>query len=178
MKQYIKGAKQTHKIKTIYLGDLKFDPTLHDGYKKIQPLEPDLIKAQELIKWANKIVLFYPIWWTTSPAILKGFFDRTILPAFAYKFTSPYNWKKLLKEKSARLIVTMDSPWLYYKFIIGDPNYKQIKGTLGFCGISPIKKTGSSTDIFFPCIINSFIFLLGYLQYLSQTLFLHHILIY
>jgi len=140
LKQYIKGAKQNHQVKTIYLGDLKFDPILYEGYKKIQELEPDLKEAQELIKWADKIILFYPTWWTSFPALLKGFFDRTFLPGFGFKYTNSYSWIKLLKNKSARIVATMDSPWWYYKFIIGDPGYKQIKGTLGFCGISPIQK--------------------------------------
>jgi putative NADPH-quinone reductase len=141
LKQYIRGAKKNNQIKTIYLGDLKFDTILHDGYQKIQPLEPDLIKAQKLIKWADRITLFYPTWWTTSPALLKGFFERTFLPGFAFKFKNKWIRKKLLKGKSARLIATMDSPLLYYKFIVGNPGYKQIKGTMGFCGVSPIKRT-------------------------------------
>lgn len=141
LNQYIKGAKKNHKVKTLYLGDLDFDPILHEGYKEIQELEPDLKNSQDLIKWADKITIFTPVWWTTPPAILKGFFDRIMLPDFGYKFADSYSWTKLLKNKSARIVATMDSPWWYYKFIIGDPLYKQIKGTLGFCGISPINKT-------------------------------------
>lgn len=140
MEHYIKGAKQNHDIKTIYLGGLKFDPILHEGYKEIQTLEPDLKKSQKLIKWADKIVLFYPTWWSTFSALLKGFFERTFLPGFAFKYTDTWRWIKLLKEKSARIIVTMDSPVLFYKLLVGDPGYKQIKETLGFCGISPIKR--------------------------------------
>lgn len=44
-------------------------------------LEEDLVKAQELIRWADHLVFVYPIWWGTMPAVLKGFFDRVFLPA-------------------------------------------------------------------------------------------------
>ena len=140
LNQYIEGAKQNHQVKTIYLGDLKFNPILKEGYNKIQQLEPDLLKAQKLIKWADKITLIYPIWWTTPPAILKGFFERALHPTFAFNNPEGNKFEKLLKGKSARTIATMDSPWWYYKFIVGDPAHKLIKGTLSFCGITPIKK--------------------------------------
>lgn len=141
LKQYIKGAKQNNQVKTIYLGDLKFNPILQEGYKQRQVLEPDLKSAQKLIKWADKITLVYPTWWGAYPALLKGFFERIFLPHYAYKYTGPYKWKKLLKGRTARIIVTMDAPLLYYKFIIGDPGYKLMKATLAFCGIKPIQKT-------------------------------------
>ena len=140
MKQYLLGAKQNNKLKTILLGDLKFDSILHEGYRRIQQLEPDLLKSQKLIRWADKIIIFTPVWWTTAPSILKAFFERTFHPSFAFKYTNSWNWIKLLRGKSARIIATMDSPLLYYKFITGDPLYKQIKGTLSFCGIHPIQK--------------------------------------
>ncbi len=141
LQKYIKGAKKNNEVKTLYLGKLKFNPILKEGYIKIQKLEPDLIKAQSLISWADKITIIYPTWWTTPPALLKGFFERAFLPGFGFKYTDERNWIKLLRGKSARIIVTMDSPSWYYRFITGDPGYKSIKGTLGFCGISPIQRT-------------------------------------
>lgn len=49
-------------------------------------------------------------------------------------------WGKLLINKSASLIVTMDSPIWYYKWFVGDPGYKMMKDILVFCGIKPVKK--------------------------------------
>jgi len=139
-------AKGTHdskaEVKLVELGDLDFDPILHEGYSKIQELEPDLVKLQEDIKWAHHIVIVYPTWWNSMPAIMKGLFDRMWLPRFAFKFTSPYWHKKLLKGRSARLIITMDSPWLIYRFIFGGCGEKIMKRSiLKFAGISPVKVT-------------------------------------
>jgi putative NADPH-quinone reductase len=46
----------------------------------------------------------------------------------------------MLTGKSARVIVTMDTPLWYYNFIQGRPGHRAIKGaTLEFCGIRPVK---------------------------------------
>ena len=143
-KAYAEGARSAgSEIKKLYLGNLKFDPILWHGYKKRQELELDLIKAQEDISWADHIVIIYPTWWGTMPALLKGFFDRVLLSGFAYKFkpNSPL-WDKLLKGKTARLIVTMDGPSYYYKLYLCSAGIKIIKkGILYFCGIKPVKIT-------------------------------------
>jgi NAD(P)H dehydrogenase (quinone) len=135
-KKYMEGAKEKgHKTESLYLSDLKFNPILEKAYEEDQPLEPDLKKAQELIKWADHIVLAYPIWWANFPALLKGFFDRTFLPGFAFKFTGGGKWKKLLKGKTARLLITMDSPPLLQILYFRNPSVKAMKATIGFCGI-------------------------------------------
>lgn len=141
---YKKGAvKSGAEVREIFVSDLKFDPILHRGYKEIQELEPDLVRAQELIKWAEHLVFVYPTWWATMPALLKGFFDRVFLPGFAFKYreNSPF-WDKYLTGKSARVIVTMDAPAWYNFLVYGNAGQKAVKrGTLQFCGIKPVKVT-------------------------------------
>lgn len=141
---YLKGAEQSDaNINVLDLNQLKFDLNFPTGYKDIKEPEPDLIKAQELILWANHIVFIYPNWWSTYPALLKGFIDRTFLPGFAFKYREHgLAVDKLLTGRSARLIVTMDSPPWYYKFVMKSPGHHSMKkGILNFCGISPVKIT-------------------------------------
>lgn len=130
-------------VRTLALGDLAFDPILWNGYKEIQPLAPDLVKAQELITWADHLVFVYPNWWGTMPALMKGFFDRTLLPNFAFKYRqdSPI-WDKLLANRTAQLLVTMDTPSWFYRWVFKMPGHEQMKRTiLGFCGIKVVKIT-------------------------------------
>ena len=136
---YIKGAEKAGiEIRTLYLGQAKFDPILHHGYSIIQELEPDLLKAQENIKWADHIVFIYPTWWGVMPALLKGFLERIMLPGFAYKFhENDQKWEKLLGNKSARLIVTMNAPgWVYNTLNRAVGHRLMKKNILGFCSFS------------------------------------------
>ncbi|NOR43567.1 MAG: flavodoxin family protein [Gammaproteobacteria bacterium] len=141
-KAYIDGAKASgSEVRELQLGELTFDPILWKGYKIIQELEPDLEKAQELIQWSNHIVFVYPNWWGAMPALMKGFIDRVFLPGFAFKYreNSPL-WDKLLSGRTAHLMVTMDTPPWYYRWVYHRPGHNEMKRTiLGFCGIKVVK---------------------------------------
>jgi NAD(P)H dehydrogenase (quinone) len=141
--QYEEGARLGgHEVKRINLGELAFDPILHKGYKEIQELEPDLKMAQETIRWADHIAIFYPNWFITMPALLKGFFDRAWLPGFAYHFNpGGYTWQKLLKGRSADVVITMDAPPIIERILYGDYSNEIRNGVLKFAGISPVRIT-------------------------------------
>jgi NAD(P)H dehydrogenase (quinone) len=134
---YENGARENgHEVRRMNIGDLSFDPILHKGYKVIQELEPDLQQAQENIKWCNHLVIFYPIWHGGPPAILKGLFDRIFLPGFAFEFREPQflGWKKLLKGRTARVVVTSGSiPFLAF-LLFGDYTNEIRLNLLGFAG--------------------------------------------
>jgi NAD(P)H dehydrogenase (quinone) len=138
---YEKGAQEKGgDVTRINISDLSFNPNLKNGYRTIQNLEPDLIEAQRLIKWANHLVIIYPVWWGSVPALLKGFLDRILLPGYAFKYReNSISWDKLLVGRSARLIVTSDGPvwWLYLNYFHPAVNMMK-KAVLEFCGIAPV----------------------------------------
>lgn len=138
---YIEGVGDKAQVRTLTISDLCFNTNLKLGYRSEQTLEPDLINAQELIKWADHLVWVFPVWWGSIPALLKGFIDRTFLPGFAFKYKeNSLMWDKFLSGKTAHIFVTMDSPVWYYKYLTGNPVIKQMKrATLNFCGIKPVK---------------------------------------
>jgi NAD(P)H dehydrogenase (quinone) len=141
---YKKGALASGaEIREIVLRKLRFDLNFSEGYRGNQELEPDLVKAQQDITWADHIVLIYPNWWSTFPALMKGFIDRTFLPGFAFKYRKgSLLWDKLLKGRSARIIVTMDTPPWYYWLVYRRPGHNAMKrGILEFCGIRPVRVT-------------------------------------
>lgn len=139
---YMAGAQKSGaSCKLINLIDLKFDPILRYAYNKRMEMEPDLIQIQHDITEADHLVLIYPNWWATYPALLKGFFDRAFVPDFAFKYreNSPL-WDKLLKGKSARMIVTMDTPSWFYSLIYKNTGHNAVKvGVLEFSGFKPVK---------------------------------------
>lgn len=146
--RYEQAAKNAgHEVARVNLGELRFDPILHKGYKEIQALEPDLITLQEQFRWADHIVIVYPNWWNTMPALLKGFFDRMWLPGFAFNFDKETN--KLIQRldgKTARVIVVAGthSPFqTWWKF--GDYTNEIEYGILEFAGIE------TKVSAFGPC---------------------------
>jgi putative NADPH-quinone reductase len=113
------------------------DPILHKGYKEIQHLEPDLIALQEKFRDADHIVIIYPNWWCTMPAILKGLFDRFWLPGFAFNFNKQTKKiEKHLAGKTGRVIILSGShsPFMtWWQF--GDYTNEIQYGILEFAGI-------------------------------------------
>ena len=144
---YIKGAEQSGaSCKLVHLIDLKFDLIMQYGYKKRMEMEADLIQIQQDITDADHLVLVYPNWWATYPAQLKGLFDRAFVPGFAFQYreNSPM-WDKLLTGKSARMIVTMDTPGWYYSIIYKNCGHNAVKvGVLEFSGFKPVKVSSFS----------------------------------
>jgi len=141
---YMKGAKESGaEVKIINLYELNFEINLSQGYRKDIELEEDLKSAQEMIKWCDHMLMIWPNWWSTYPALFKGFIDRTFLPGFAFNYRKgSLLWDKNLKGRSARLIMTMDTPVWYYYLVYRAPGINSIKkGVLHFCGIKPVKST-------------------------------------
>jgi putative NADPH-quinone reductase len=143
-KEYADGAASAgSETKVLPLDTLRFDPILRAGFDGAQPLEEDLVAAQEAIRWAEHLVFVYPVWWGTMPALLKGFIDRVFLPGFAFKYrTGSALWDRLLAGRTGELIVTMDSPPWYYRWLAGQPGHRMMKKTvLEFCGVRPVGVT-------------------------------------
>jgi len=129
-----------HEVRRVNIGDLSFDPILHKGYKEIQELEPDLRQVQEDIRWADHVAIFHPLWWSSMPSLFKGLFDRIWLPAFAYRFIKTPNgkrtmgWQKLLKGKTARVVVTLKNHAIVERFMFGDYTAELVHAVLRFAG--------------------------------------------
>lgn len=141
---YKAGAVETGaEVKEIVIRDLNFNLNLQFGYQKRMELEPDLLKAWEIIQWADHLVWVHPVWWGGFPALMKGFIDRLFLPGMAYKFReNSVWWDKLLKGKTAHILTTLDQPGWYYRLFFGRPSVNQLrKSILEYCGVKPVKLT-------------------------------------
>ena len=128
-------------IRVQSLGMMNFDPVLHKGYNEIQPLEADLVQSQENIEWCDHWVIVHPLWWGSAPAILKGYFDRLLLPGFGFKYQDDKAFpEKLLKGRTARILLMSDTPGFWLRWVYGAGWIKTLKNQiLEFCGISPVK---------------------------------------
>lgn len=146
-KAYAEGAKKSgHQVVLLNLHELNFDSNFNGSYSslKTQSLEKDLVFAQEKIRWAEHLVIVHPVWWGSVPALLKGFFDKTLLPGFAFKYRqNSAFWDKLLQHKTAAIIYTADTPPWYYRLVYRAPSVNMLQHrVLGFCGIKTVSVTG------------------------------------
>ncbi|MBM7661320.1 putative NADPH-quinone reductase [Bacillus mesophilus] len=64
----------------------------------------DLLTERQKVAWADLLIFQFPLWWTSTPAILKGWFDRVFAAGFAYG-PGVYNHGGL-KGKKAMLSIT------------------------------------------------------------------------
>jgi len=140
--EYAKGAEDGgHEIKRIEVAQMDF-PLLRtkDEFEKGLPTDP-IKQAQAAISWANHLVILYPLWLGSMPALLKAFFEQVFRPGFAFEYgESGQTPKKRLMGKSARIIVTMGMPAFVYRWFFFAHSLKSLeRNILGFSGIGPIK---------------------------------------
>jgi len=132
-----------HQVRTIDVARLDF-PLVRSRteFEKGKP-PADIREAQEDILWANHLVICYPLWLGTLPALLKGFFEQTFRYGYALDVGGKTGMvRKLLKGRSARVIVTMGMPAAVYRYYFRAHGLKSLEsGVLGMCGIAPIRST-------------------------------------
>ncbi|HIH32597.1 TPA: NAD(P)H-dependent oxidoreductase [Candidatus Woesearchaeota archaeon] len=157
VKKRLDEKKDEYEVIDLY--KIKYDPVLTEeelyGVKQ-RKLTNINKQMQEKISKAERIILIYPVWWNSMPAILKGFFDRVFTSGFAFRykpvipsmirtkllmrwaFVTKFDYGipvPLLRGKEAIVFLTTGSPKIAF-FINGNRFKKVIKrDTLGFFGI-------------------------------------------
>lgn len=139
-------SNKGYEVKTRDLYQLGFDPVL--SLEELKNYEngdfqhaQDILAEQEAILWADHLVLVFPTWWWSPPAILKGFLDRVFTPNFAFAFdengipkVSPLNGKKV------SIIQTTGAGEEFVKSEQMDEAVKKLfsTGIFGFCGMEVV----------------------------------------
>lgn len=141
-RSYAEGARRGgHQAELFVAGAMNFDPILHEGFSRVQALEPDLQALHDAILAADHLVIIFPLWLGGMPAILKGVLERVLQP----DMVEPARQKKfvrLLKGKSARIIVTMGMPVFFYRGWFRMHAVKMLKrNILGWMGVCPVRIT-------------------------------------
>lgn len=141
---YAEGAAAAgHEVRRLDVASLDF-PLLrspaqwHDG-----DLPPGLAPAQADIRWAEHLVVFFPLWLGDMPALLKGFFEQVLRPGFAIERSDSHSmFKKALAGRSARAVVTMGMPAAIYRWVFRAHSVRSLeRNILGFVGFAPVHET-------------------------------------
>jgi putative NADPH-quinone reductase len=141
---YADGAEAAgHEVRTIAIGEIEFPLLRSSDEWRNEPAPPHIAQAQDTIRWASHLVIVYPLWLGTMPAMLKAFLEQVLRPGFAFpedQQASP--WAGALKGRSARVIVTMGMPAAFYTWVYRAHSLKVLKrNILHFVGITPVRST-------------------------------------
>jgi putative NADPH-quinone reductase len=141
---YREGAASAgHAVSDIVVSELDF-PWIRTTEDFQRGTAPESIRAcQELIHRADHLVILFPLWLGSMPALLKAFFEQALRPGFAFSPGAGRGFpKKLLAGKSARIIVTMGMPAFFYKWFYRAHSLKSLeRNILAFCGVHPVRAT-------------------------------------
>ena len=119
---YAQGAGECgHEIRTLDVATLDF-PLLRTKSDWETGTAPETIRhAQDVIRWADQLVIFYLLWAGSMPALLKGFIEQTFRPSFAMDPRAGPMGRKRLEGRTARIVVTMGMPALFYRWFYLSP---------------------------------------------------------
>lgn len=140
---YASGAETAgHALQRITVADLGF-PWIRSKADFEHGQRPDVIvEAQTAIRASDHIVLVYPLWLGTMPALLKAFLEQVFRYDFAFEPRGGGRFRKLLKGRSARVVVTMGMPALAYRYYFGSHSLKSLeRNILKFAGIAPVRES-------------------------------------
>ncbi|MCE1193499.1 MAG: NAD(P)H-dependent oxidoreductase [Acidovorax sp.] len=141
---YAEGAAAAgHEVREVDVARIDFALLRSQHEWELGLLPAALRPAQESIRWAQHIVLFFPLWMGDMPALLKGFLEQVARPGFAFNAegNNPFG-RKGLTGRSARVVVTMGMPALVYRWYFRAHSVKSLeRNILGFVGIAPVQET-------------------------------------
>jgi putative NADPH-quinone reductase len=137
------AAAAGHAVRRIDIAQLEFPLLRTQADWQDGATPPALRGAQEAVAWADHLLIVFPLWLGDMPGLVKGFFEQLMRPGFAIaKSGGATMWKKLLKGKSARVVVTMGMPAFFYRVVYRAHSVKSLeRNVLSFCGISPVRTT-------------------------------------
>jgi putative NADPH-quinone reductase len=142
--RYADGARAGgHEVRLRSLAEIPADLVVPDYHGAACLLPAWVTDLQADLAWCEHWVIVAPMWWGGLPAALEAVFDRVLLPGFAFRHhREGMGWDRLLKGRSARVILTMDTPPWVLRWFWGRPILRRLKTqVLGFCGFSPVRFT-------------------------------------
>jgi NAD(P)H dehydrogenase (quinone) len=96
----------------------------------------DVLREQERVERSDGIVLVFPVWWWSFPAMLKGWFDRVWANGWAYEFANNPGGSLLPPRPFGIVACAASSREVYERRGYEAMLSRQIEvGTLGFCGV-------------------------------------------
>lgn len=133
-------------VRVMHLDRMEFEGSLRTRKPGDAELIGDAAEFWDNLVWSEHFVLVHPLWWGGMPARLKALFDLTLQSGKAYRYEGGKPLPNgLLKGRSARLVVTSDTPDWFMRLAYGDAHFKQVtRQIFKFCGLGPVRRSHAS----------------------------------
>jgi len=151
--------KEGYEIKESDLYKMKFNPVASEkDFKERQDKNylnlvmeqrsgnfvSDIGNEIKKLLWCDYLICIFPFWWSGTPAIMKGWFDRVFACGTAWDFGKMFD-QGLLNKKKGLIITSVGAPEEMYqpggfaKHTIKRRLFPITWGTFKFCGITPLE---------------------------------------
>jgi putative NADPH-quinone reductase len=137
---YADAAQEAgNEVRRVRVAELDF-PLLRtlDDFEHGTPVAA-IASVQDDVTWADHYVLVFPLWIGNVPAMLKAFMEQTFRPSVTME--AGRRPKRLLRGKTARIVVTMGMPAFIFRTSFGSHAVKALERILEFGGIRPVRST-------------------------------------
>lgn len=130
-----------HEVRVIAVSKLDF-PLLRSQKAFHGPLPEALEVSKEALQWADHLLIIYPLWLGTMPALLKAYIEQLFRPGVAISENAEGWPRSLLKHKSCHIVVTMGMPAFAYRLFFRAHSLRSLeRNILRFSGIKPVRDT-------------------------------------
>jgi NAD(P)H dehydrogenase (quinone) len=146
-------ARTTSAWGTVEVADLAaegFDPRFSQAdratYVGQAPVPEDVVAEQARIDRASDLVMVFPVYWWSMPALFKGWVDRVFIDGWAFDHQYTDGARPLLQRLTAHLVpVAASDEGLYERHGYETVLRTQVEhGLLDYCGIA----RGSSSFVY------------------------------
>jgi putative NADPH-quinone reductase len=138
---YAQGAEAAgHAVRLVDLAGLEVPMLRTQVDFESGTVPPSLAGAAKDLQWAGHVVLVFPLWLGTMPALVKAFLEQVFRPGVAFRYRSKGMPEKLLRAKSIRIVVTMGMPAVMYRWLYFAHGVKGMERNIfRFTGMSPVR---------------------------------------
>jgi putative NADPH-quinone reductase len=140
---YAEGAATAgHQVARIEVALLDFPILRTQQDFETGQVPKSLVEARDAIVSAQHLMMIFPLWHGTMPALLKAFIEQVMRPGVALEYRKHGFPRGLLSGRSARLVVTMGMPAMIYRWYFRAHGVRGLeRSILGFAGMRPIRES-------------------------------------
>lgn len=129
-----------HSVERIEIAAIEFPVLRSQAEYETGEVPPALAAAAAAIATAEHIVLVFPLWLGTMPALVKAFLEQVMRPGIAFEYRKTLIPEMKLAGRSARVIVTMAMPAFVYRWYYRAHGIRVLaRNIFNFVGIKPVR---------------------------------------